>query len=54
MLVSMLIRWHTGEKKVWSVLHVPTVADEDRRQLHRELIFKNSRKEIRSQSYLIL
>jgi transposase len=37
-LVSMLIRWHNGEKKVWSVVHVPSVADEDRRQLHRELI----------------
>jgi transposase len=37
-LVSMLIRWHHGEKRVWSVVHVPTVADEDRRQLHRELI----------------
>ena len=37
-LVSMLIRWHNGEKKVWSVVHVPAVADEDGRQLHRELI----------------
>jgi transposase len=37
-LVSMLIRWHNGEKKVWSLVHVPTVADEDGRQLHRELI----------------
>lgn len=37
-LVSMLIRWHNGEKKVWSVVRVPAVADEDRRQLHRELI----------------
>jgi transposase len=37
-LVSMLIRWHNGEKRVWAVVHVPTVADEDRRQLHRELI----------------
>jgi hypothetical protein len=36
-LVSMLLRYHTGERRVWSVLHVPTVADEDRRQLHREL-----------------
>ena len=34
----MLIRWHNGEKKVWSVVRVPTVDDEDRRQLHRELI----------------
>jgi transposase len=37
-LVSMLIRWHNGEKKVWAVVNVPTVTDEDRRQLHRELI----------------
>ena len=37
-LVSMLIRWHQGEKRVWSVVRVPKVADEDRRQLHRELI----------------
>jgi transposase len=37
-LVSMLIRWHTGERNVWSVVRVPTVTDEDRRQLHRELI----------------
>jgi transposase len=37
-LVQMLIRWHNGERKVWSIVHVPTVADEDRRQRHRELI----------------
>jgi transposase len=37
-LVSMLIRWHNGEKKVWCVVRVPTVSDEDHRQLHRELI----------------
>jgi transposase len=37
-LVSMLIRWHNGEKKVWAAVRIPTVADEDRRQLHRELI----------------
>ena len=37
-LVSMLIRWHNGERNVWSVVRVPTVTDEDRRQLHRELI----------------
>jgi transposase len=37
-LVSMLVRWHNGEKKVWSLVRVPTVDDEDRRQLHRELI----------------
>ena len=37
-LVSMLYRWHNGDKKVWSVVHVPTVADEDGRQLHREQV----------------
>jgi len=37
-LVSMLLRFHAGEKKVWSVVRVPDAADEDRRQLHRELI----------------
>ena len=37
-LVEMLIRWCNGERKVWSVLRVPAVADEDRRQSHRELI----------------
>jgi transposase len=37
-LVSMLLRYHGGEKKVWGVVHVPSVADEDRRQLHRDLI----------------
>lgn len=36
-LVTMLVRYHCGERKVWSVVHVPSVADEDQRQLHREL-----------------
>lgn len=36
-LVTMLIRWLSGEKKVWSVARVPAVKDEDRRHLHREL-----------------
>ena len=33
----MLLRYLHGEKKVWSVVRVPTVAAEDDRQLHREL-----------------
>jgi transposase len=37
-LVSMLLRYHAGETKVWSVVKVPTVTDEDARQLHRELM----------------
>jgi transposase len=37
-LVEMLIRFHNGESKVWRVVRIPTVEDEDRRQRHRELI----------------
>jgi transposase len=37
-LLSMLIRWHQGERDVWSVVQAPSVADEDRRQLHRDLL----------------
>jgi transposase len=36
-LVNHLCRYHGGERKVWSVVHVPAVEDEDRRQLHRGL-----------------
>jgi transposase len=37
-LLTQLIRWHNGEKKLWKIVHVPTVTNEDDRQLHRELI----------------
>jgi transposase len=36
-LVRLLLRHHAGEHGVWSVCHVPSVAEEDRRHLHREL-----------------
>jgi transposase len=36
-LVRLLLRHQAGERGVWSVVRVPSVADEDRRQLHREL-----------------
>ena len=36
-LLTMLVRYHYGETKVWSVVHVPSPEDEDRRQLHREM-----------------
>jgi transposase len=36
-LLNLLCRYHGGERKVWRVVQVPTVADEDRRQLHRGL-----------------
>ena len=32
-----MLRYHAGERAVWSVVRVPTVEEEDRRQLHREL-----------------
>jgi len=35
-LVEMLIRYHNGQRKVWSVVRVPSPEDEDRRQLHRD------------------
>jgi len=37
-LLGMLMRYHLGEKKVWSVVHVPSGKAEDERQLHRELL----------------
>src|SRR6516164_10573831 len=37
-LVEMLIRWYNGERKVWSTVRVPTVEQEDQRQLHREML----------------
>lgn len=37
-LLSMLLRYHDGEAKVWSIVQVPSVEAEDRRQLHRELL----------------
>ncbi|MBE3117570.1 MAG: IS110 family transposase, partial [Candidatus Atribacteria bacterium] len=32
------MRYHLGEKKVWSVVRVPSVEAEDERQLYRELM----------------
>ena len=34
----MLIRYHNGESRVWSVVHVPWPEAEDARHLHRELL----------------
>jgi transposase len=36
-LLRLLIRYHSGERKVWSVVQAPSPEEEDRRQLHREL-----------------
>jgi transposase len=37
-LLTMLLRRMAGEQKVWSVVRVPSMADEERQQLHRELL----------------
>jgi transposase len=37
-LLGLLLRHEAGERKAWSVVHVPTVGEEDGRQLHRELL----------------
>ena len=37
-LLTMLVRYHGGEARVWSVVHVPSLAAEDHRQLHRQLL----------------
>ena len=36
-LLSMLMRHEYGERQVWRVVHVPSVAAEDQRHLHRDL-----------------
>lgn len=36
-LLTMLLRYDSGEQKVWSVVHVPSVEAEDSRHLHRQL-----------------
>ena len=36
-LLAMLIRYHGGERRVWSVVRVPTPEQEDARRAHREL-----------------
>lgn len=36
-LLSMLMRYHAGERRVWAVARAPTPEQEDERPLHREL-----------------
>jgi transposase len=37
-LLVLLVRFFGGERRVWSVVQVPSVEEEDRRHLHRELL----------------
>ena len=36
-LLSMLLRYHGGERLLWSVVNVPSEGDEEARHLHREM-----------------
>ena len=36
-LLNQLIRYHSGDKSVWSIVRPPSPEEEDRRQVHREL-----------------
>src|SRR5260370_28794005 len=38
-LLTMLLRYDAGETRVWHVVHVPTPAEEARRQVPRERLF---------------
>ena len=42
-LLSMLMRYHSGEHQVWQVVKVPTVEAEDQRHMHRDLETLNKR-----------
>jgi transposase len=37
-LLLLLVRFFGGERQVWSVVRIPSLAEEDRRHLHRELL----------------
>jgi transposase len=37
-LLNMLLRYHGGEARVWSVVQAPSLAAEDQRHLHRQLL----------------
>ncbi|MCY0854236.1 IS110 family transposase [Cupriavidus sp. D39] len=36
-LLSMLMRYHAGERRVWAVARIPSPEQEDERRVHREL-----------------
>lgn len=54
-LLHLLMRWAGGERKVWSVVYVPTVEVEDQRQLTREIAtVREDRKRVRSRIEALL
>ncbi|MBI5967104.1 MAG: IS110 family transposase [Deltaproteobacteria bacterium] len=54
-LMSMLVRYHGGEKHLWRVVRVPSREDENARHLHRELeALKRERTRYRNRIHGIL
>ena len=54
-LLHLLLRWAGGERKVWSIVRVPTVADEAARQLSREIAtVREDRKRVRNRIQALL
>jgi transposase len=54
-LLSMLVRYHGGEKHLWRMVRVPSRDDEDARHLHRELeALKRERTRYRNRIHGIL
>src|SRR5262249_31776751 len=48
-LLALLLRWLGGERKVWSVVHVPSAEAEAQRQLTREIeTVREDRKRVRN------
>jgi transposase len=54
-LLALLLRWTAGERKAWSVVHVPSPAAENDRQLTRELeAVRDDRTRIRNRLHGLL
>lgn len=54
-LLALLLRWTAGERKAWSVVHVPSAAAENDRQLTRELeAVRNDRTRVRNRLHGLL
>jgi transposase len=54
-LVHLLMRWAGGERKVWSVVHVPSPEAEAARQLTREIdTVREDRKQVRNRIQALL
>jgi transposase len=54
-LLALLVRWLEGERKVWSVVHVPSPDAEAQRQLTREIAtVREDRKRVRNRIQALL